>query len=147
MKPTVIKIRKKYDQHSRVQHINKEPSRTKQAFAEECDINQIMLKYKNTGLLTHVNNAQAQYGDFSNVPDYHTALNQIQSAQDSFLALPAHIRAKFNNDPQDLIQYLNDETNYDDALKLGLINPRPPKIEKPNPTLNQPDPTKPPTEA
>lgn len=100
----------------------KKPSRTKQAFKAECDINNILNKYQKTQLLTHVNRQQGSYGDFSNVTDYQTALNTVIQAQEAFLGLPAKVRAKFQNDPSQFVQYVSDSSNYDEAIKLGLID-------------------------
>ena len=50
---TVI-IRKKYDKHNPedFSYSDKTDSLTQQQFAEECDVNNILAKYKATGLLT-----------------------------------------------------------------------------------------------
>ena len=63
------------------------------------------------------------YGDFTDVVDYETALQRVITAQESFDALPARVRDRFENDPANLIEFLNDESNRDEALSLGLINP------------------------
>lgn len=96
---------------------------TQQQFAEECDINNIMQKFGMTGLLPQVP-LEPTYGDFSGVHDYHTAMNAIIAAQDQFDGLPAQIRTRFDNDPSKLIEFMNDESNRDEAEKLGLINPK-----------------------
>jgi len=98
-----------------------EQSRTKQAFKEECDINNIVKKYQKTQAITHTNSIQGQYGDFSNVNDYHDALNSVMAANDRFMALPSSIRARFSNDPAELIKFVSNESNYDEAIQLGLI--------------------------
>ncbi|AXH74590.1 MAG: internal scaffolding protein [Microviridae sp.] len=99
-----------------------EPSLTKQAFKDECDVNNILKKYNKTQLLTHINKQKGQYGDFSNVADYHSALNAVQSAQESFLGLPASVRQKFMNDPSQFMAFVNDSKNMDEAISLGLID-------------------------
>ena len=60
-------------------------------------------------------------GDFSGIGDYHTALNRVIAAQDEFEALPAQIRARFNNDPAELIEFLEDDKNRPEAETLGLV--------------------------
>ena len=37
------------------------------------------------------------------------------------MALPAHLRARFENDPAQLIDFLGDENNRSEAEKLGLL--------------------------
>jgi phage internal scaffolding protein len=51
-------------------------------------------------------------------------------AQYQFDQLPALIRDRFHNDPQEMLAFLNDPNNYDEAIKLGLVNPPPaPEID------------------
>jgi len=97
-----------------------EPSLAQQHFKEECDINTILQKFNITGLLPQ-STLSPRYGDFSGIGDYHTALNRVIAAQDEFEALPAQIRARFNNDPSELIEFLQDESNRPEAEELGLV--------------------------
>lgn len=129
--PKQVKIRRPYDASQPTSITFPEKTMAKQAFKDECDINTIMAKYKSTGLIDHVKNVQGSYGDFTSVQDYQLSLNQVIEAQDAFEQLPAKIRARFNNDPSHLMSFISDEDNYDEALKLGLIDPKP---EPPAPT-------------
>lgn len=97
-----------------------EPSLAQQHYKEECDINTILQKFNVTGLLPE-SPISPRYGDFSGIGDYHTALNRVIAAQDEFEALPAQIRARFQNDPAQLIEFLQDETNRPEAEELGLV--------------------------
>jgi phage internal scaffolding protein len=97
-----------------------EPSLAQQHFKEECDINTILQKFNITGLLPEAP-LSPRYGDFSGIGDYHTALNRVIAAQDEFEALPAQIRARFDNDPAKLIEFLDDEANRPVAEELGLV--------------------------
>ena len=95
-------------------------SLAQQQFKEECDINNIMEKFGMTGLLPQTP-LNATYGDFSGVKDYHTALNAIMAAEEQFDALPAQLRARFDNDPANLIDFMENPENRSEAEKLGLI--------------------------
>jgi phage internal scaffolding protein len=97
-----------------------EPSLAQQHFKEECDINTILQKFNITGLLPEAP-LSPRYGDFSGIGDYHTALNRVIAAQDEFEGLPAQIRARFDNDPAQLIEFLQDENNRPEAEELGLV--------------------------
>lgn len=118
-------IRSRYDDHSQYQRLTEsvpeEPSLTQQQFAEDCDINCIISKFTKTGLLTHVKESQGSYGDFLKIPDYQTSLNLITQAQSDFNLLPPQLRSKFQNDPNNLINYLSQPQNQDEAIKLGLL--------------------------
>ena len=95
-------------------------SMTQQQFKEECDVNNILAKYRKTGLVTHLAKHSGQFGDFSSIEDYRTSLDKLTTAQKSFEMLPSELRNKFNNDPGQLIEYLADEKNDEEAIKFGL---------------------------
>lgn len=123
---------------ARVQSIPEGLSRTKQSMRDECDVNLILKKHAKTGLLQHVNKIQGTYGDFTNVNDYQSSLNAVLDANDRFNGLPSALRKRFNNDPAELIRFVSDDSNYDQAKALGLLSPekvaaRQPSIP-PNPT-------------
>jgi len=97
-----------------------EPSLAQQHHKDECDINTILEKFNITGLLPE-SPLSPRYGDFTGIGDYHTALNRVIAAQDEFEALPAQIRARFNNDPAQLIEFLENSDNRSEAEELGLV--------------------------
>lgn len=98
-----------------------EPTLAQQHFKEECDINTILQKFSVTGILPEAP-LSPRYGDFSGIGDYHTALNRVMAAKDEFMLLPAQIRARFENDPAKLIEFLDDEANRSEAEELGLVD-------------------------
>jgi len=106
----------------RVITLNKEPSRTDQSFKKECDINNIMRKYRATGQVAHLSARKAVYGDFSMYGDYQDCLNKAIGAQELFNALPADVRKRFGQNPQQLLDFVADASNRDEAIKLGLID-------------------------
>lgn len=98
------------------------PSLTKQSEKDACDVNRIMAKYKSSGVLDHVASATSRnFLDVSEVVDYQTALNTVQRAEDAFFSLPAKVRSRFHNDPHQLLVFLRDSSNRDEARKLGLL--------------------------
>jgi phage internal scaffolding protein len=97
------------------------PSLAKQSFRDECDINNILRQFNVTGQLP-LGSVQPQYGDFSGITDYQSALNAVMAAQDSFLQLPAKVRAKFDNDPALFLEFASDEVNRDEMKALGLFH-------------------------
>lgn len=100
-----------------------EKSRTKQSQSDECDINKLMAKYQHTGQLTHINRSIASYGDFSTTDDYLSASLKLMAADRAFAELPAPIRAKFANNPKNFVAFVEDGDNYEEAFKMGLIDP------------------------
>ena len=95
-------------------------SKTEQHHKSLCDINNIIKQYDKTGLITHVNKAIAQYGDFTEVNEYQESLNLVMEAQEAFNALPAAIRARFENDPGQFLEFATNPANADEMVELGL---------------------------
>lgn len=116
-------FRKPYQKHENHPIFFEGKSRAKQSFKDECNINNIMAKYQNTGLLEHLNTSSPRYGDFSSVASYQQSLNAVIAAQDAFEALPSAIRKRFANDPAQLLRFIEDDANREEAVRLGLINP------------------------
>lgn len=97
-----------------------EPTLAQQQFREECDINTIMDRFGRTGeVIAPVR--LPQYGDFDGINDYHSAVNAIVAAQQSFAELPAKVRARFANDPAQFVEFCLDDSNRDEAVRLGLV--------------------------
>lgn len=96
-------------------------SMVKQEFAQEADINNIWKKYRRTGMVTHLSKRQPLYIDCSKVTGYHEALNKVTVAQQAFEELPGELKKRFNHDPAELIAFLQNENNRDEAIKLGMI--------------------------
>jgi len=122
----------------RVQVEFTQPTLTKQSFREECNINSIMARYEKTGLINHVAGREPIFGDFSEIPDYQTALDIVYTAEDQFLQLPAQLRKFFNNDPSFMLAYMQDPKNKAMCQKLGLLpqDTMPTKTEAAEPPEN-----------
>lgn len=95
---------------------------TDDTFKNECDINYIMKKYQQTGVLPHTADKMAQYLDVSDVPSLEQAYEQIQQAQELFMELPSALRKRLNNDPRNLVDYISDPENKQELIKLGVLN-------------------------
>lgn len=124
MKDSAQQESRREDGRLRVRTINEEPSLAQQQFKEECDINNIVKKFHNTGEFLNMTSKTGVYADFSEIQDYQTMLHTVMAAEDAFNALPAQVRAKFRNDPGQLITYLQDPKNEEEARSLGLLNPK-----------------------
>ena len=118
-----MKIKSPYHDHDRVTLSFKNPSMTKQSFKGECDINNIMKKWQATGVIQHTKQHNGQYGDFSDVSDYQTALEAVSLAQDSFASLPSNIRTRFHNSPGEFLEFMHNPANRQEQLELGLLDP------------------------
>lgn len=122
-----MEIRSRYSPRLQVAiFIDEKEKRTKGSFADACDINKIMDRYKRTGLLPSLVKAQPQYGDFADVPDYQTALELVRRSETSFAALPAEVRAQCNNDPAVFLAAVNDPA-FVEKNSLALTGKEPPR--------------------
>lgn len=106
-----------------------DPSATLQSFRDDADINCIIARYENTGVLVDPSvpvSRTPDYGDFSDMPDYQTAQNVIIAAKNAFDSLSSKIRERFNNDPAayfDFVQNLKKGSDeYVEAVNLGIVN-------------------------
>lgn len=107
-----------------------DPSLAQQHSKDECDINIIMERFGRGQALPEGFRAP-QFADFSGIGDYHTAMNRVAEANEAFDAMPAQLRARFNNDPAELMAFLDNGENRSEAIKLGLVPPPPPAPENP----------------
>ncbi|QGH72843.1 MAG: scaffold protein [Microviridae sp. ctjyu33] len=110
------------------------PSLTRQEFKKECDINQIMKKFKKVMGVDYLSKFNSltggQFGDFSEVSDYQTALNVVKQSEAMFMALPAIVRKRFDNDTAKFLDFCHDPKNADEMVTLGLRE-KPVAVAKP----------------
>ena len=100
-----------------------EPTLTQQHFREEADINHIAERFGLTGELPEVKD-RPTYGDFSGIFDFQTAQNAVVEAKQQFMTLPAKLRTRFDNNPQKLLDFLDDPDNREEAEFLGILQKR-----------------------
>ena len=99
----------------------KDKSRAQQSDLKDADINEIVRKFGLTATIP-VGFRLPEYGDFSGVGDFRTAMDAVRNAQENFDSLPAELRARFGNNPQLLLEFVSNAENKDEAIKLGLVN-------------------------
>lgn len=117
-----MKLKMSYDESVRDGLRCEDVSLAKQSFKEECDINTICRRFGITGELP-TNVRAPRYGDFTDVVDFQSALNAVREAGESFMLMPAHVRARFQNDPQQFLEFVENDSNRDEAVRLGLVFP------------------------
>lgn len=95
-------------------------SMTKQSFKDECDVNVIMRRYEQGGVLPELRE-ELVYGDATG-GDYHEAMNLVAEARSRFEALPARAREFFKNDPGAFLAYMEDKPELEELGELGLLS-------------------------
>lgn len=121
----------------RVQTLNQLPTKTQRHFQDEVNVNNIMRKYRQTGTITHLNNKQGKFADLTSAPDYFESISQIRTAQQAFDQLPSELRARFQNDPALMLDFIHNPENHDEGVKLGLFNAKLPPLNPATPVPAQ----------
>lgn len=109
-------------------------SRTLQSDAYAADINNILKKYQKTGILPDLIKQNPRYGDFSEVPQYQDALNVVQMANDQFNSLEAHVRRRFDNNPEKFLEFMHNGDNIEEMIKMGLATRKPDPLDPSKPS-------------
>ncbi|NBU93499.1 MAG: hypothetical protein EBS18_02925 [Actinobacteria bacterium] len=65
-----------------------------------------------------------QYIDYEGVFDFQTAMNAVRAADENFMRMDAKIRARFNNSPQEFLEFFANPENTEEAIRLGLAVPK-----------------------
>lgn len=122
--PKPYLARTAYGPKLRIQQHFAADGRTKQSFKAECDINNIMARYLKTGVLEHVRQNVGQYLDVTGA-DFQAAQELVAGAHSMFHSLPSAIRTKFDNDPAEFLEFMENPRNAEEARELGLLPPLP----------------------
>lgn len=101
-----------------------DPSKTEQHHAHDLNLNNIIQRYgiKDGSIPPAAVYPEDYFGDFTSEIDFRTALDRINDATDRFNRLPADLRARFNNDPVTMYNWVIDAQNVEEAVSLGLLN-------------------------
>lgn len=110
---------------ARVQRHFTGESRVEQSHRDKVNINSIMRRH-NLNKIRPVKAGDLMFGDFSTAEDYKATMDKVARAKQSFMSLPSDLRKRFDNDPAQLLTFVTDDGNYEEAIELGLI-------EKPQP--------------
>lgn len=101
-------------------------SKVQQNLQSQTDINQVVGRYKKTGLLQSTINRslQPQSGPVFGVypfEDFQDAYNHIQQVKQDFMKLPGRVRARFDNNPANVVRFVDNPANAVEAIKMGLF--------------------------
>jgi len=128
---------------NRFTKIDREPKKpkgeslTQQQFKEDSDINTIVARARRTGILGDPNAPRKpMFGDYSNSASFLEMRNYIATANQRFEALPAKLRRRSGNDPLQVVRFVEDPENKEEAIALGLL----PKPVPGEPVPNLPSP-------
>lgn len=107
-----------------------EPSLAQEQFKDDADINVMLERFKVTGMLPQ-GVRLPEYGDFTGVTDFQSAMNTVLHAQQEFMKLPAEVRSRFGNSPQAFLEFTSNPENLPELRKMGLAPEAPVVQAKP----------------
>lgn len=118
--------------------IFKEPTMTVQSEKDNCDINVIMNRYATCGtpLPYRTDGVQPVYADVSELGDYMENYQRCKQAEEMFNNLPSALRKELDNNPANLLPFIQDEKNKERCYEYGLLNK--PIVEAPQTTVVAP---------
>lgn len=111
--------------------IFKEPAMTVQSEKDNCDINVIMNRYATCGtpLPYRTDGVQPVYADVSELGDYMENFQRCKQAEEMFNNLPSALRKELDNNPANLLPFIQDDKNKERCYEYGLLNK--PVVEAP----------------
>lgn len=105
-------------------------SMTQQHFKDECDINNILKSYRGK---IPASTEPAFFMDCT-VNDLQSAYEIAEDIGARFDSLDSEVRAKFNNNPLELLEFVHNADNETAAIELGLLpKPEPTPVPAPEP--------------
>jgi hypothetical protein len=127
----IKRVRSRFDQRVAVIHPHDDVSMCQKHFQDECNINNILKKYRKTGIIDHVTKARLVYGDFNQYKDAAQNLDKVAKAQQLFEQLPAELRNEFKNSIPGFFDYISQAKNFDQCVAWGIFDkPAPaPEVE------------------
>ncbi len=110
------KLRSKY------QTFNNEESKTVQSQAPQADIQEILRKYKEVGIIEHLNRTEATYKDVSEFEDFAAVMRHAKEAETAFFELPSKVREIFNHDVAQWLDAAHDPEKRQALVDAGHID-------------------------
>lgn len=101
---------------------------TKQHFAAQCDVNNIVKAHPDLDPNSFSDASVANllsdpelYGEFDTGETFQSALDVVNRAREQFNTLPAELRKRFSYDPYEFLSYVNNPNNAEEMKKFGLL--------------------------
>lgn len=97
-----------------------EGSGAKQSMKDECNVNLIVSRFEETGLISHIAEGVPQFVDAGELGDYRSIIEQVRKVDEYFAGLPAVVRTTFENDASAFMDFLESGATVEDLEALGL---------------------------
>ena len=119
---------------AKYQTVNDGPDMAVQADADKADITKILRRYREVGIVDHLNLTEASFPDVTAFTDYQDVIQTSRAAETEFMKLPSKVREIFNHDVAIWLDTAHDEEKRAALIAAGEIEP----LEQPAP-CNPPD--------
>lgn len=112
-----------------------------QHHAAHVDINELARRYRIGELPPPEPLPLSAYMDLTNAPDLRTILDRSREAEELFMQFPAGLRRRFHDSSAEMVDFVMDPENAEEAVKLGLlVREKPPETPEPmRVTIVQPE--------
>jgi phage internal scaffolding protein len=97
-------------------------TKTNQSYKDQYDINKIIDRYNRTGEFRPLRKTEPVFRDLSAF-DFEQMENRIAEIEGQFTQLPVEIRKRFDHSALEMLRFLENPKNRDEAIKLGLVKP------------------------
>lgn len=94
---------------------------TRQSEKDDCDINKILDRYVETGVISGM--GQPQKFGYASELSYTESMQIVADAQSQFEQLPSEIRTRFENKPEKFLAFVENEENRPEMAEMGLMAP------------------------
>ncbi len=128
--------RSKYQTH------NTMPSVTVQADSEKADINKILKRYKEVGIMEKLDLTEAHFPDVTEIGDFQDVMQTARMAEEEFMKLPSKVREIFKHDVANWLDTAHDQEKRASLIEEGVLKPveqpAPPPPPDPDPGVSDP---------
>lgn len=117
-------VRNAFTPSTRVQLKCEDPHLTQQDFIDECDVNNVILRFAGTGELPpRINARVAEFLDVSDIGDLHESLERARAGQEFFDELPHQVKEAVGFDPLRLLDAIEEHTRLRASTEADVTTP------------------------
>ncbi len=116
-KDSLGRLRSKYQTHNTL------PEVTVQADSEKADINKILKRYAEIGIMENLELTEASFPDVTEIGDFQDVMQTARIAEMEFMKLPSKVREIFNHDVATWLDTAHDEEKRASLIEKGIIEP------------------------
>lgn len=95
-------------------------NRVEQSYAKDVDVNRLLEPAMKKGLLRHVAKFEGEYDDIP-AADFQAAQFIVAKGKSMFEALPSRMRERFNGNPAEFMEFVQDPANEGWLREHGII--------------------------